>query len=180
MDCCTFDEQVVRRDPRGRTDGPVLVCVRLVQANALDLTLFQFDYDLSFAVFFLNADRTVYGRFGSRSDRAEAIRDMSIEDSAPPWRGSGAALASTRPTGRAGRKATPADILSHPDAYPSLRGNTLPPRLRGKVAELHPLSPGAGGRTPHSCVTPGNRFPTTSFIPGPCRKPSDCSIRRRL
>ena len=45
------------------------VCVRLVQANAMDLTLFQFDYDLTFAAFFMNADRTIYGRYGSRSAR---------------------------------------------------------------------------------------------------------------
>ena len=55
------------------------VCVRLVQANALDLSLFQFDYDLTFAVFFMNADRTIYGRYGSRSDRKDATRDISID-----------------------------------------------------------------------------------------------------
>src|SRR5437867_1450406 len=55
------------------------VCVRLVQANALDLALFQFDYDLTFAVHFLNADRTVYGRYGSRSDQKDAQKDISLE-----------------------------------------------------------------------------------------------------
>ena len=55
------------------------VCVRLVQANALDLTLFQFDYDLTFAVFFINADRTIYGRYGTRSERKDATKDISIE-----------------------------------------------------------------------------------------------------
>ncbi len=55
------------------------VCVRLVQANALDLSLFQFDFDLTFAVFFLNADRTLYGRFGTRSAQKDAARDISIE-----------------------------------------------------------------------------------------------------
>ena len=54
------------------------VCVRLVQANALDLTLFQFDFDLTFSAFFLNADKTVYGRFGSRSEREDATKDISI------------------------------------------------------------------------------------------------------
>ena len=47
------------------------VCVRLVQANTIDLTRFQFDFDLTFAAFFLNADLTIYGRFGSRSDEVE-------------------------------------------------------------------------------------------------------------
>ncbi len=55
------------------------VCVRIVQGNGLDLSLFQFDYDLTFAVFFLNADKTIYGRFGSRSDRKDAAKDISIE-----------------------------------------------------------------------------------------------------
>ena len=41
------------------------VCARLINANALDLTRFQFDYDLSFSTLFFNADGTVYGRYGS-------------------------------------------------------------------------------------------------------------------
>jgi hypothetical protein len=55
------------------------VCVRLVQANALDLSLLQFDYDLTFAVFLLNADKTIYARFGTRSDRKDAAKDISME-----------------------------------------------------------------------------------------------------
>ncbi len=48
--------------------GPLLdqfVCVRVINANALDLALFQVDYDLSFSTLFFNADGTVYGRYGS-------------------------------------------------------------------------------------------------------------------
>lgn len=41
------------------------VCVRVMNANALDLARFQFDYDLSFSAMFFNGDGTVYGRFGS-------------------------------------------------------------------------------------------------------------------
>lgn len=41
------------------------VCVRIINANTLDLSLFQFDYDLSFSTLFFNADRTLYGRYGS-------------------------------------------------------------------------------------------------------------------
>ena len=55
------------------------MCVRLVKANDLDLTLFQFDYDLTFAVFFMNADRTIYGRYGTRSSVQEAAKDVSLE-----------------------------------------------------------------------------------------------------
>jgi serine protease Do len=55
------------------------VCVRLGRANGLDLSLFQFDRDLTFAVFFLNADGTIYGRFGTRSDYLKSERDISLE-----------------------------------------------------------------------------------------------------
>ena len=41
------------------------VCVRVIDANALDLNIFQFDYDLSFSTLFFNGDGTVYGRYGS-------------------------------------------------------------------------------------------------------------------
>jgi hypothetical protein len=41
------------------------VCVRVINANALDLSLFQVDFDLSFSTIFFNGDGTVYGRYGS-------------------------------------------------------------------------------------------------------------------
>jgi len=41
------------------------VRVRVINANALDLSKFQFDTDLSFSTLFFNADGTVYGRYGS-------------------------------------------------------------------------------------------------------------------
>ena len=41
------------------------VCVRLINANAIELAKFQFDYDLSFSTLFFNADGTLYGRYGS-------------------------------------------------------------------------------------------------------------------
>lgn len=55
------------------------VRVRIVQGNGMDLSLFQFDYDLTFAVFFMNADRTIYGRFGTRAEYENAAKDISIE-----------------------------------------------------------------------------------------------------
>jgi serine protease Do len=41
------------------------VRVRVINANALDLSRFEFDYDLSLSTLFFNADGTVYGRYGS-------------------------------------------------------------------------------------------------------------------
>jgi hypothetical protein len=55
---------------RGKEFADVLekfVCIRVVQANSIDLAAFQFDPMLTWAVLFLNADRTVYGRYGTRS-----------------------------------------------------------------------------------------------------------------
>ena len=54
----------------------------------MDLKLFQFDYDMSFAVTFLNADRTVYGRFGTRDGNEEAADDqISMEGLAAAMEG---------------------------------------------------------------------------------------------
>ena len=55
------------------------VRVRIVQGNGIDLSLFQFDFDLTFAVFFVNADKTIYGRFGTRTEFRNAAKDISIE-----------------------------------------------------------------------------------------------------
>jgi hypothetical protein len=41
------------------------VCARVINANDLDLSKFQFDYDLSFNTMVFEADGTVVGRFGS-------------------------------------------------------------------------------------------------------------------
>lgn len=40
--------------------------MRLGNIDRLDLSLFEFDYDLTFAVFFMNADGRVYARYGQR------------------------------------------------------------------------------------------------------------------
>ncbi len=54
------------------------ICVRLIRTENLDLSVFQFDPDLTFAVFFLNANGAIYGRYGSRSDRLDTEREMSL------------------------------------------------------------------------------------------------------
>ena len=77
--CAGFDARVLRYDPQVADLMQKFVCVRIVQANALDLSLFAHDYDLSFGAYFLNADKTIYGRFGSRSDQKNAEKDISIE-----------------------------------------------------------------------------------------------------
>lgn len=76
--CQEFDDDVARRDPMIRDLLDRFVCVRIVQANAMDLSKFQHDFDQSFAAYFLNADMTIYGRFGTRSEREEA-EDISLQ-----------------------------------------------------------------------------------------------------
>ncbi len=47
--------------------------------EGVDLSLFQFDYDETWAAFFLNADRTIYGRYGTRaSGGADEGVDVSV------------------------------------------------------------------------------------------------------
>ncbi len=64
LSCVGLDAEVLTEPAL----APVLdqfVCVRVINANALDLTRFQFDYDLSFSTLIFNADGTLYGRYGS-------------------------------------------------------------------------------------------------------------------
>lgn len=63
--CMGIDAQVLLEEVALSKRLDHFVCVRLINANALDLSLFQFDYDLSFTTLFMNGDRTVYGRYGS-------------------------------------------------------------------------------------------------------------------
>src|SRR5688572_8673543 len=52
----TLDGQVMQ--PTGEMEAleREFVCVRIVQAKGLDLKLFQYDYDMSWAAMFMNAD----------------------------------------------------------------------------------------------------------------------------
>jgi serine protease Do len=51
------------------------VRVRLVQITGVDLNVFDFDHDLTWAGFFMNADGLVYGRFGGRDARGPDTRN---------------------------------------------------------------------------------------------------------
>ena len=77
--CQGFDARVLNYDPAIQDLMDKFVTVRIVQANGMDLSLFAHDYDLSFAAYFLNPDKTIYGRFGSRSNHDQAEKDISIE-----------------------------------------------------------------------------------------------------
>jgi serine protease Do len=77
--CKVFDEQVAHEDPRIKPLLEQFVCVRMIKTNGLDLGLFQSDFDQSFAVFTLNADRTIYGRYGTRPETESQETEMSLE-----------------------------------------------------------------------------------------------------
>jgi len=79
VECVKLDDDLVDQDAILKPLLAKFVCVRIVSTNGLDLSLFQFDTDQSFAVFMLNADRTIYGRFGTRSHRTEWIGDVSLK-----------------------------------------------------------------------------------------------------
>jgi serine protease Do len=77
-ECVKLDDDLVDTDKSIRPLLEKFVRVRLVSTNGLDLTTFQYDTDQSFAVFFLNADGTIYGRFGTRSHRTNWVGDVSL------------------------------------------------------------------------------------------------------
>ena len=70
--CAGIDAQVLLQETALSPLLDQFVCVRVINANALDLALFQFDYDLSFSTLFFNGDGTVYGRYGSWTHQKNA------------------------------------------------------------------------------------------------------------
>ena len=86
-ECVKLDDDLVETDPRIRPLLDKFVCARQVSTNGLDLDTFQFDTDQSFAVFMLNADGTIYGRFGTRSHRTDWLNDVSLPGLAKAMQG---------------------------------------------------------------------------------------------
>ena len=89
----------------------------------LDLTLFQFDFDLSFAMFFMNADKTIYGRYGTRSSIEDAESHMSLDGLVAALDGA-LTLHKGYPDNKAfltGKQAAPTNYKT-PNDFPSLRG----------------------------------------------------------
>jgi hypothetical protein len=70
--CAGIDAQVLFQETELSPLLDQFVCVRVINANALDLSLFQFNYDLSFLVLFFKGDGTVYGRYGSWRHQKDA------------------------------------------------------------------------------------------------------------
>jgi len=136
-ECVKLDDDLVDQDPVLRPLLEQFVCVRIVSTNGLDLSLFQFDTDQSFAVFMLNADRTVYGRFGTRSHRTEWIGDVSLKGLAEALRGA-LELHGQWPASRAAlvAKTGSAPQWASPEKMPGLRDKyTSTLNYSGEVAK---------------------------------------------
>lgn len=121
--CVKLDDDLIDHDVRLRPLLEQFVRVRVISANGLDLSLFQFDTDQSFAVFLLNADGTIYGRFGTRSDREHWTNDVSIEGLSKALEGA-LALHRDYPSNKAqlAAKRGPAPEFAAPEKFPTLSG----------------------------------------------------------
>jgi hypothetical protein len=122
-ECVKLDDEIIDADEQLKKLLDQYVRVRIVSTNGLDLSLFQFDTDQSFAVFLLNADGTIYGRFGTRSHRTEWIGDVSVEGLAKALKGA-LDLHANFPANKASLagKRGPAPEYPSPEKYPMLKG----------------------------------------------------------
>lgn len=131
--CAQLDAEIVERDKTVRKLLDKFVCVRIVHANGMDMSLFHFDYDQSFAAFLMNADKTIYGRFGTRSHQRESKDDVSIEGFAAALEGA-LELHKQYPSNRkalsAKRGGKPPFPV--PETSPMLRGRDYGPKLNYK------------------------------------------------
>jgi hypothetical protein len=120
--CVKLDDDLVNKDKRVRPLLEKFVRVRIVSTNGLDLSLFQYDYDQSFAAFLLNADGTIYGRFGTRSHRTSWSDDVCIEGLAKALQGA-LELHADYPKNKAelASKTGPAPEFASPEKYPTLK-----------------------------------------------------------
>ncbi|HVK11861.1 MAG TPA: Trx7/PDZ domain-containing (seleno)protein [Gemmataceae bacterium] len=121
-ECVKLDDSLVDTDPVLRPLLEKFVRVRVVSTNGLDLSLFQFDTDQSFAVFLLNADGTVYGRFGTRSHRTNWVGDVSVAGLAKALEGA-LELHAGYPKNKdvLAAKRGPAPEFPTPEQYPAIK-----------------------------------------------------------
>jgi hypothetical protein len=122
-ECVKLDDELVDRDPVVRPLLEKFVCVRIVSTNGLDLSLFQFDTDQSFAAFMFNVDGTIYGRFGTRSHRTNWLTDVSLEGMAKALQGA-LDLHANYPKNKdqLASKRGPAPLYESPEKFPTLKG----------------------------------------------------------
>lgn len=122
-ECVKLDDELIHDDDRVRPLLEKFVRVRVISANGLDLAQFQFDTDQSFAMMMLNADGTVFGRFGTRSHRTAWQDDVSIDGLAKALEGV-LALHAKYPANKAelAAKKGPPPEYPVPEKFPLLAG----------------------------------------------------------
>lgn len=121
-ECVKLDDELIDQHPAVAPLLDKFVRVRQISTNGLDLATFQYDYDQSFAVFLLNAEGKIYGRFGTRSHRTDWHDDVSID-------GLGKAMQKTLdlhakwPAGQplVEGKRGPAPEVASPEKFPELK-----------------------------------------------------------
>lgn len=77
--CAGFDAEVAKgSEGIKKLAGEKFVSLRQVEMKGVDLSQFQFDYDLNWAAMFINSDGTVYGRYGTQSiDGPDAFNSIA-------------------------------------------------------------------------------------------------------
>ncbi|HSH95651.1 MAG TPA: Trx7/PDZ domain-containing (seleno)protein, partial [Roseimicrobium sp.] len=66
--CASFDAEVAKGSELITTLARTqFIPLRLVEMKGVDLSQFEYDFDLNWAAMFINADGTVYGRYGTQS-----------------------------------------------------------------------------------------------------------------
>lgn len=168
-ECVKLDDELIDNDEELRPLLEQFVRARQVSTNGLDLDIFQYDTDQSFAVFFLNADGTIYGRFGTRSHRTEWVGDVSV-------RGLEQAMKKvlqlhedfdTVKASLAGKKGEPLEVAS-PEKYPALKGKyTDALNYKGNVVQscIHCHQIGDAQREWY--LSQGKPIPEKIFYPHP-------------
>ncbi len=144
MSCQGIDEQVVRHEESIKDLMEQFVCVRIVQGNGIDLSVFQFDYDLTFAAFFMNVDKTIYGRFGTRAEYRNAAKNISVEGFKQALEAA-LELHKGYPDNQAvlAAKTGPAPLKKTPEAFPALQRYpsdvNLSRRVEGQCIHCHQI-----------------------------------------
>jgi hypothetical protein len=167
--CAQLDQNIVERDLRVQALLDQYVCVRVVQANAMDLQLFQFDYDQSFAAFIMNGDKTIYGRYGTRSHQTRSEDDVTLDGFAEALE-AGLAIHAKYPINKsnlAGKQSQSQPPYSTPEQFPRLARYSPKLDYEGKVAasciHCHQL-----GESLHAVLRDeGKPIPTELLFPYP-------------
>lgn len=168
-ECVKLDDDLMDEDPELKKLLEQFVCVRIVSTNGLDLSLFQFDTDQSFAVFFMNADKTIYGRFGTRSHRTEWVGDVSLKGFAEALKGA-LELHAGYPNNKSIllAKTGPKPRYASPELFPSLKDKfTSKLNYEGDVVKSCIHCHQIGDAVRDELRTNGDAFPETILNPYP-------------